>query len=113
MCVLRGGLGRLTIQPRAPVVDEETGPGAQPRCFDSGESTAQPTSMPRFMAMVTGKPIMTPCPTYDNDGVNLYRSADHIQEVRSSPVSRTHHHIHCAARLVPNGRPRTSNNGKA
>jgi hypothetical protein len=53
----------LTIQPRAPVVEEETGPGAQPRCFDSGESTAQPTSMPRFIEMVTGKPIMTPCPT--------------------------------------------------
>ena len=51
---------RLTIQPRAPFVDEDTLPGAQPACFEMGERIPQPTSIPRFMDSVTGKPIMIP-----------------------------------------------------
>ena len=34
------------IQPRAPFVISPTGPGAQPRNFDNGESTAHPTIIP-------------------------------------------------------------------
>lgn len=76
----------LTIHPRPPVVVEDTGPGAQPRCFDKGDSTAHPTIIPTFIDTVTEKPMMmpedgqqerytlgdrAPCPTYDREGVNL------------------------------------------
>jgi hypothetical protein len=56
----RGVSISLTIQPRAPVVVDPTGPGAQPICFERGDSIAHPTSIPMFMDTVTGNPMIIP-----------------------------------------------------
>lgn len=51
---------KLTIQPLAPSVVDETGPGAHPRCLEIGERTAQPTNIPAAIDRVTGRPMMMP-----------------------------------------------------
>lgn len=51
---------QLTIHPRAPSVLDETGPGAHPRCLDSGDKIPQPTNIPAVIDNVTGKPMITP-----------------------------------------------------
>lgn len=58
------------IQPRPPSASL-TLPGAQPSCLARGARTPQPTSMPRFIDSVVGKPMMMPCPMYDRDGEKL------------------------------------------
>lgn len=53
-------IGWLTIQPREPFVDDDTGPGAHPLCFASGDKIAQPVIIPRFIETVVGNPMMMP-----------------------------------------------------
>lgn len=48
------------IQPRAPSVESETGPGAHPEFFARGERMPHPTIMPRFIERVVGKPMIMP-----------------------------------------------------
>lgn len=58
------------IHPRPPS-ESLTFPGAHPWSLANGARTAQPTSMPRFMLNVVGKPMMIPWPMYDSEGENL------------------------------------------
>jgi hypothetical protein len=60
------------------------------------------------MEIVTGKPMMIPCPTYEREGVNL-----RIQLQNPFTALSTDHHIQFAARLVPKGKLRMSKRGIA
>ena len=53
----------LTIHPRDPSVDDDTGPGAQPFNLAIGDSIAHPVTIPRFIETVVGNPMIIPCPT--------------------------------------------------
>jgi hypothetical protein len=52
---------------------DPTLPGAQPECFDSGDKTAQPTNMPMFIEIVTGKPMMMPVCQKEDDWDSMGR----------------------------------------
>jgi hypothetical protein len=49
-----------TIQPLEPLVQSDTGPGAQPLCLARGESTPQPTIAPSSICRVVAGPMMMP-----------------------------------------------------
>lgn len=60
-----------TIQPRLPVTQSFTGPGAQPLCFARGERMPQPIMAPRSICSVVEVPIMMPWPIYAGEGFSV------------------------------------------
>ena len=119
---------KLAIQPLAPFVVDETGPGAQPLNTAKGDNTAQPTSIPAVIDNVTGNPMIMPKISVQSAESSRFiprqcvLTLTNIRQGWGKPVSSvsphstifrdaTDHHIQPAARLVPKGIPRTSNTG--
>lgn len=70
------------IQPRPPSASL-TLPSAQPLYLAKGARIPQPTSMPRFIDSVTGKPMITPWPMYESEGEKL-RARPQVNEARAA-----------------------------